>query len=382
MSHGVKKMWKLMLLWLISAIVTDLYRETPLLDMIKGLTSLLFLMSLVPFAYWALYDKISRIFVFYLGSVVSTQLTFYLISSQTEFGSADVWQTYSYLAVLNGLAVFVYWKGNHLLSYVLLVSIGFFALFGGSRNVFLICIISVILLYNIDLSMTKTSHLNKDNNTLPTIKNYQTRLVRLVFVLLIGLFFISTTYEYMAANGILGEEAYGKYMKQKDSDVGLASGRLGTIMDIDLIMKSPIIGYGSYAKDYTGYVERYYIEHNIQYHSSRFNIDVDSVENMLPRHSRMFGMWMWHGIGAGVFWLFIFILFIKTLKNGCFLLEPKLLCYSIFTIFTEFWDNLFSIMADRLPPIFFWVFLILINEQFKQFYANKNRKAIPVHSHS
>lgn len=382
LSPKVKKLVILMLLWLVSAIITDIYRETPLLDMIKGVTSQIFLVSLVPFAYWALYDKISRWLVFYFGSVVSSQLTYYLIFSQTEFGSSDVWMTYSYISLFIGITVYVYWKGNYLLSYVLLVSIGVWGLFGGSRNAFLICVISAILLYNLDKSLTKNSNSEHNYNIQYSIKVYQNKLVRLVFALLVGLFVISSAYEFLAVNGILGEKAYVKYSKQKDSDVGLASSRLPTIMDIDLITKSPIIGYGSFAKDYTGYVEKYYIEHNIEYQSSRFNIEIDSVENMLPRHSRMFGLWMWHGIGAGIFWIYILHLFFRTLKNGCFLLEPKLLCLSVYTFMMEFWNNLFSPMAERIPPIFFWVFLILINEQYKQLYANKKRKTISINSHS
>jgi hypothetical protein len=230
--------------------------------------------------------------------------------------------------------------------------------------------------------MAKNKHENQGDIYGFIISSYQKKLVRLVFALLIGLFVISNAYEYMASNGFLGEDAYGKYTKQKDSDLGLSIGRMGTIMDIDLIMDSPIIGYGSYAKDYTGYVENFYLKHNVPYQSDRFDIDVDSVENMLPRHSRMFGMWMWHGIGAGIFWIYIFLLFFKTIKNGCVLLEPKLLGYSIYTLFAESWANLFSVMAERLPPIFFWVFLILINEQYKQLYANKKGNSLPVNSNS
>ena len=382
MPRGVKKLWLLIFLWLVSAIVTDFYRDTPLIDTIKGFVSELFLMALVPFACWALRDKISRIFVFYLGSVVSTQLTYYLIFSQTEFGSTEIWETYSYLAVLKGLAIYIYWRGNHRLSYLLFLIIGFFALSGGSRNAFLICLVSVIILYNIDVTMAKNKHENQGDIHSFIIGSYQKKLVRLVFALLIGLFVISNAYEYMASNGFLGEEAYVKYTNQKDSDLGLSIGRMGTIMDIDLIMDSPIIGYGSYAKDYTGYVENFYLKHNVPYQSDRFDIDVDSVENMLPRHSRMFGMWMWHGIGAGIFWIYIFLLFFKTIKNGCVLLEPKLLGYSIYTLFAESWANLFSVMAERLPPIFFWVFLILINEQYKQLYGNKKGKPLPVNSNS
>ena len=381
-SRPVKKMIRLMVLWLITALVTDYYRDIPLIDAIKGGTSVVFLILLVPFAYWALNDKLSRWFVFYLGSVVSSQLSHYLIFSKTEFGSTQVWQVYANISLLVGVAVYLYWKGRHTLSYIFLIATGFYGLFGSSRNAFVICVISVVLLYNFDKVLKKAAVKDSTNNIQLGIKIYQNRLFRQFIAMFIGVMIISFTYDFFASNGILGDGALQKYERQKDADAGIASGRIGTFMDIDLISKSPIIGYGSYAKDYHGYVEKYYIEHNISYHPSQFDIDVDSVGNMLPRHSRMFGLWMWHGIGAGFFWIFIFLLFFRSLKNGCFLLEPKLLCLTIYTLMIEFWNNLFSPMADRISPVFFWVFLILINEQLKQLYANQNRKSVPVHSHS
>lgn len=354
----VKKLTKLMWLWLVSAIITDLYRQTPIIDMIKGLTSQLFLISLVPFAYWVLHDKLSRWFYFYIGTIVSSQLTYYFLTSQTEFGSTEIWRTYSYLPLMVGCSIISYWKGHHNFSFVVLLAVGVWILFGGSRNAFLICCMSVVVLYYID-------KLNCQN-IISNIYAYQKKMVVLVFSMMIGVFAFTSFYETLAENGSLGEKAQEKYYKQKNSSAGLASGRLEAIMDVDLISKSPIIGYGSFAKDKENYVYKYYVEHNVDFNPAMFDRDIDSVENMLPRHSRFFGMWMWHGIGAGIFWIFIIYLFIKTLRNGSLLLYPKLLCLSIYTMFTELWNNFFSIMSDRITPIFLWIFLILVNEEYKQ----------------
>lgn len=357
LPKNIKIISNLLYFWLISAIISDLWNQTPLVDMIKGMTSILFLIVLLPFAYWALYDRLSRWMVFYLGTIISSQLTYYLITSQTAFGSTDIWRIYSYSPLITGLAVYLYWKGRFKLSYITFILLGFWILFNGSRNVFITCSFTVIILYTID------KYLRYD--IIDQFAIYRHRTGTLIIVILIGLVAVDNVYESLASNGTLGEEAYKKYIKQSTSSLGLASGRIEAIMDADLISKSPIIGYGSYAKDRTSYVRNFYIKHHIPFNPSTFDRDENSVENMLPRHSRIGGLWMWHGIGAGVFWIYILFLIFRTFKTGAFLIEPKLIGLCIFTMMTEVWDIFFSIMSVRLPLLFLIVFLILIYQKYK-----------------
>lgn len=347
----------LMYLWLASAIVTDIWRHTPLIDMLKGTISIMFLIALVPFVYWALYDRLSRWMVFYLGTVVSSQLTYYLITSQTEFGSAEIWKTYSYSPLFTGLAIYLYWKGKKFWSYVIFLIFGMWILYGGSRNVFIACSMTVLIL----VVANRYSKYDITNQ----LKLYQSRILFLLLSMIIGVFAITNTYEYLASNGKLGIEAYEKYNKQKNSEFGMASGRMEVIMDADLISKSPIIGYGSFAKDRNNYVMRFYVKHNIPFLPTTFDRDIDSVENMLPRHSRIGGLWMWHGIGAGIFWIYTLFLILRTLLTGCFLQKPRLSGLCIFTMMQELWDIFFSPMSVRLIFLFMIVYMTLINNRTK-----------------
>lgn len=353
----LKILVRFMALWLISAIVTDWIRDTPLIDMIKGTVSILFLMSLVPFVYWALYDRLSRWMVFYLGTVVSSQLTYYLITSQTEFGSTEIWKTYSYAPLIIGTSIFLYWKNQRYLSYIIFLGFGLWILHGGSRNVFLTCSITVVILF--------VTNKMSDQPLTERFENYQHRIGGLIIALMIGLVVVDNVYEHLASTGQLGEEAFLKYNKQKNSELGLAIGRIEAIIDAELISKSPIIGYGSFAKDKDNYVMSFYLRNNIPIPPGAFEAEVNSVENMLPRHSRIGGLWMWHGIGAGIFWIYTLWLIIRVLKTGCFLLEPKLMALSVFTMMTEIWNTFFSIMSTRLPLLFMWVYLIILYDRYK-----------------
>lgn len=358
LPHNVKIIRNLLYIWLLSAFISDLWNQTPLIDMIKGTISILFLIALIPFVYWALSDRLSRWMVFYLGTIVSSQLTYYLITSQTAFGSSQIWRIYSYSPLITGLAVFLYWKGEKKWSYITFLLFGIWILFGGSRNVFITCTFTVILLYTID------RYSNYD--IIDKLYIYRKRMGTLIIAMLVGFVVVDNVYETLAANGTLGEEAYKKYIKQSTSSLGLASGRIEAIMDADLISKSPIIGYGSYAKDRTSYVRTFYIKHHIPFNATTFDRDVDSVENMLPRHSRIGGLWMWHGIGAGIFWIYVLYIILRTFKTGAFLLEPRLIGLCIFTMMTELWDTFFSIMSVRLPLLFLIIYLILIDQKYRE----------------
>lgn len=357
LPKNIKIISNLLYLWLASAIISDIWNQTPFVDMIKGVTSILFLIVLLPFVYWALYDRLSRWIVFYLGTVISSQLTYYLITSQTAFGSTDIWRIYSYSPLITGLAIYLYWKGKKKLSYITFLLFGIWMLFNGSRNVFISCSFTFIILYFLNQYF--------DYSKYDQLCIYKSRISGLVIAIAIGFVAVDNVYEVLASNGTLGKEAYNKYIKQSTSSLGLASGRIEAIMDADLISKSPIIGYGSYAKDKTSYVKNFYIKHHIPFTYSTFDREINSVENMLPRHSRIGGLWMWHGIGAGIFWIYILYIIFKIFKTGAFLLEPRLLGLCVFSMMTEIWDIFFSIMSVRLPFLFFIVYLILIYHKYQ-----------------
>lgn len=357
MPPYLKKINKLLWLWLFSAIGTDIIRHTPTIDVIKGAVSILFLIALLPFVYWALRDKVERWYYFVIGTIISSQLTYYFLTATTEFGSQEIWKVYSFVPLFTGLAGWLFMKGRTYWSYLVFILFGLWTLYNGSRNVFLTCSITVVVLYYI--SKCKSGDLLKD------ISIYRRRIGGLFLSLILALFAIDFSYAYLASNGYLGSKAYEKYMTQSNSKHGIASGRLEAIMAATLISESPIVGYGSYAKDHTNFVYNFYRKNGYEIKPGRFDFDENSIENMLPRHSRIFGLWMWHGIGSGIFWIFILFLFYKVLKNGCLLLYPHLIGFSIFTLFTEIFDTLFSPMSVRLVPLFFWVFLLMVFNKYK-----------------
>ena len=344
----IKKLRGFMYLWLASQLVTDIYRSTPLVDTAKGAISIIFLILLLPFMTWMLSSNIKNWIYYYFGGIVSSQLNFYLFFSQTEFGAADIWQAYAYAPLFSGFAVYLYSKGKyyHNIAYIVYLLFGVWILFQGSRNVFLTSALTTLLLYLID--KYNSSNINSMRF------QYQKKIWGVMFALTVGLFAVSHAYEFFASHGYLGDKAYEKYWAQKNNDLGLVSGRIETIMDIDLISKSPIIGYGSYAKDTWGYKASFMREHGLRV----IETDKDEI-NMLPRHSAMFGTTMWHGLGCGVFWIFILLTFYRSFRSGYFITDPAVLMICVSAMFSSLWNTFFSPFAGRLGYIIIWVYLLL-----------------------
>ena len=183
------------------------------------------------------------------------QFNFYIQKSVNldEIGF-EVWRVYAWYYPFIVLSGILYYKGKTILSCIVIEGFAIWSLFNLSRNIFLTVTVSVCL----------------------------------IFVLAIALLGISTTYEYLASNKILGERAYTKYYMQKHSKLGMASGRGDFIQSLYLVSQKPIMGYGSYAKDNNQLLEDYYKSNGMIYNSSKLH------DKMLPGHSYLMGSWVYY----------------------------------------------------------------------------------------
>ena len=83
------------------------------------------------------------------------------------------------------------------------------------------------------------------------IKVSSKNLVIIGLIILIAISIFIKGYEHMAIRGLLGENARQIYEQQARGDLGLLiGGRSEILVSIRAIMDSPIIGHGSWAKDY------------------------------------------------------------------------------------------------------------------------------------
>lgn len=351
-NKHVRKLLLFAFIWLIGVISSDIINHSTLENSLKGSFNVVFIIALIPFGYWALYDKPERMLFFWAGVAVSSILGFRFqrVEMMNEL-AADTWTVYAVKWLFLFLGGWLYYRGNIKFAYILLVTFATWTLFHQSRNIFLMFVLPVgILIYIGEVT---------DYNIFEKFNRYRRGVLKLFLVVGITFIGISYTYETLAANGTLGEYAKNKYIKQKQSELGLASGRADFLASLYAISKKPIFGYGSYAVDN----DKVFAEFNriigLDYS------DLLSGENRVPAHSYMLGAWVNAGLLGFIFWLFILKKIFNFLRFSLFC-RHKLMCINLLLTFSMLWDIFFSPFADRLNFVFYILAIILISDKNEQ----------------
>lgn len=326
------------ILWCIGVFISDRFNDVNLIDSLKGSFNVVFLIILIPFVYWALEDKPQRMILFWIGNGISSVFAFYFqrINLYNEI-DANIWRVYAFYPAAIALSGLLYYKGRNLISCLLIEIFAFWSLFNMSRNVFLsmTCAVSLILF----IDWIKRHYVD-------SITMYKRKSLSLLIIFVLALIGVSYTYEYLAKNKILGEQAYQKYIVQKYSKSGLASGRSDAFQSLFLISNNPIIGYGSYAKDKNELIRQFDKETN------------RGKNDMLPGHSYVLGAWVYSGILGALFWIYILYLIFVFIKDKI-LLNDKLIGINVLLSFQMLWNILFSPFADRLNFLFFITLVVV-----------------------
>jgi O-antigen ligase len=155
-----------------------------------------------------------------------------------------------------------------------------------------------------------------------------------------GIFYegVVAIYTTAASSGMLGTEAREKFELQTEGGLGvLLGGRSELLVSTQAIADSPIIGHGSWAKDYE-YVARYVWA----LEERGAAIVGDPFHNaLIPSHSFLFGSWVEAGILGGAVWIYILAICGRSLYS---LFDSPAWSRPLITFVTLslMWDVLFS----------------------------------------
>ncbi len=158
--------------------------------------------------------------------------------------------------------------------------------------------------------------------------------------------------KYAASHHYFDEQTEAKFESQSAGRLGvLVGGRPETLVAIQAIIDSPIIGHGSFA------VRPKYLQmmQDIQYEYDYTGSDepVDVQNPSIPTHSHLTQAWVESGILGGIFWIYVLVLVGRTFVRAVLQRNALMPLYSFPTVgFT--WDVLFSPMGstDRLVAAF------------------------------
>lgn len=127
-------------------------------------------------------------------------------------------------------------------------------------------------------------------------------------------------YRYCATTGMLGEAARNKYYSQTKGKKGIMAvimgGRSEFFVGLKACVDQPLIGQGSWARDYKGYVAEFLAKYgdDEDYRSYVNWLSVGKIP-LIPAHSYLISFWLWYGIGGLIFGFYLGWVYIRTFKN-------------------------------------------------------------------
>jgi O-antigen ligase len=143
-----------------------------------------------------------------------------------------------------------------------------------------------------------------------------------------------------AENGLFDESVSQKFEMQSGGKLGvLVGGRPETLVAIQAIRDSPIIGHGSFPVD-AKYLE---LRQDLQYEYGYTETDTpeDVEEPVIPTHSHLTMAWVESGILGGVFWIYVLGLTFRGIMKVSFTRPPLAPIYS-YLLLNFVWNVLYS----------------------------------------
>jgi len=329
-----KQILMLLAIYLLSNIISDIYRHTPPIDFLRGWSRSL----MMGFGFLALGALIGsneyRILAFILGGTLSNMFADFFGEMRVgiEHSSTTLYKFVfgvpisTFAFILYGWFGSVFWGLPRIAPYFS----GALAFLMNSRSLAGITIMAALVqgLFKKQFSISdalKTSNIAK------------------YISVAAGIGAIYIFYVTAAPAGWLGPEAKAKFESQKGSAVGakfsLTSGRHELAFSWPKIEQSPIIGWGSWAKDPVYVFERCLLMGG-SVPQARYVSRVNG--GLIPTHSHFFGAWLESGILGAVFWGVMMIKALSIVFTGKLNIMKRLSPVLTFIFMIFLWDVLFS----------------------------------------
>ncbi len=319
------------LVYLGAQIVTDVIRETPFGDYARGWSRILFFMISFVSAYLLIGNDRTRLLCFACG-LVAGSILFLLINNPPsdigwKFGFAGPSTT---LMLIGFSLVPVLRSPRSLVGPMLMAALGVFSAFMDFRSWGGVLMVSAAFL--------SIPAILRMVGLKPKPLTYGRMAIMAAILLAAGAGALKL-YGHAAEGGFLGEKSRAKYeMQSALGDLGiLLGGRSESLVTVQAIQDSPLIGHGSWAKD------RYYAELRqlMLYRLGFVNRFIEPENDLIPTHSHLLGAWVEAGLGGALFWAGVLGLIAAALRR-LYASDDPLRPYMVFLMFLFIWDIIFS----------------------------------------
>jgi hypothetical protein len=307
--------------WLVAQIVTDVVMGSGFADYSRGWAAILF--TLTDFAaVLVLVSTPRRARLFALGLAASGVLGYFI--APNIFAAGDPWK-WAFAGSV-GFALAAGLSGATGARRPLL-TIAAFAVFGALN-----LLLGFRSLGGVSLLAAGYLVLGAVSGKRAVASRYSTlRAAAGLALLALSVVLVLQLYDVAASGGLLGSAAQAKYEAQSGTFGVLLGGRSEVLASSQAIIDSPILGHGSWAKDFK-YVDL------LSERLSSLGYEVGagpSDVGLIPAHSYLMQSWVWAGVLGGIFWLAILGIAVWLLAN------------------------LYSFRVDLAPLIVFYAMLLL-----------------------
>jgi hypothetical protein len=166
-------------------------------------------------------------------------------------------------------------------------------------------------------------------------------------------------YKFAAAHGVLGEKSYEKYAAQSSSPLGvLLASRADFIGGLLALKDSPVIGYGSWPIDTEGYMVEAFQLAGVD---ESYIKELRYINHRIPAHSMLLEAWVEHGVFAMLFWVVVMVVVFRAIAAGALQDREWGLVNCLVTIWM-IWNLLFSPLGNRIYTVVMILILVLASE--------------------
>ena len=321
------------ILWVCSMIISDVWNVSPIINLAKG-WAMVGLFGVYLIVIFTLADgHRDRLLAAMLGIAVAGILNAFTDNARGAFFDVQ-WK----FGVGNAMTI---------LFAALLMLKGF----GRRKAGFLIVLTAPVHLFlgarSVFLRVFLAGALTLFSQRVTSARNRTIAITLFIFILVGGLSLGETIYDQVIRTGVFGEEMLAKHLRQTESGNSiLLGGRSESIVSLQAIKDSPILGHGSWAK---GPEYRYLYYQLLEAEGFQINWNASYLTRIdtIPSHSILLGTWVENGVLAGLFWAFILYLALRALVAGVLGRRPAT-SIEFLAIMTLLWDIPFSPFgADR-----------------------------------
>lgn len=331
-------------LWLCGEIVADLYHRSEFQDWIRGDARIVFMGADLLALATLIGGRKQRHMFFYAGLAAGYILQVRLQPNEYT----DFWKFgYATGVTLAVVLVSCYFYRQRRFVIVLLLLAGISAVHAALnfRSPILVLFITSVLVLPIIPERVGQMRI------LPA--SWKAKLLVKVSLALIAGKAASSLVLFLGVQGYLGEDARQKDLMQARAKGGmLLGGRPEILVSSRAVMDSPIIGHGSWAKDFK-YTEMY-SDLLVKYDIVTTEGPDEERSDLIPTHSHLMDAWVDAGIVGAVFWIYILSLALRAIarssSRGLYL--APVYCFSLIGFV---WSILFSPSGSVsiLPDSFF-----------------------------